>query len=95
MANRESYPAQLFPLRGDLSAEAGAVSVTVTGIQATPVVATAPSDGQVLIAESGVWTLQTLDSSILINGIPVSDDYDIGVNLTLGISSSPVLVNGA
>jgi len=33
MANRESYPASLFPLRGDVSAEAGAVSVEVIGLQ--------------------------------------------------------------
>ena len=37
MANRCVYPSSLFPLRGDLSAEAGATSVLVTGIQGTPV----------------------------------------------------------
>jgi len=37
MANRETYPAALFPLRGDLSAEAGAVSVEVIGLDGTPI----------------------------------------------------------
>lgn len=37
MANRETYPAYLFPLRGDLSAEAGAVSVRVVGLEGTPI----------------------------------------------------------
>lgn len=36
MANRETYPASLFPLRGDLSAEAGATTVKVIGLQGTP-----------------------------------------------------------
>lgn len=94
MANRETYPASLFPLRGDLSAEAGATTATVVGIQKTPVVSTTPADAQTFIALSDVWTLQTLDGSILVNSVPVSDDYDIGVNLPLGISNSPVLVNG-
>ncbi len=32
MANRQVWPASLFPLRGDLLAEAGATTVTVVGI---------------------------------------------------------------
>ncbi len=35
--NRQVFPAALFPLRGDISAEAGATSVTVQGIQGIPV----------------------------------------------------------
>ena len=34
---RQVYPSSLFPLRGDVSAEAGATSVLVTGIQGTPI----------------------------------------------------------
>ena len=37
MSNRQVYPSSLFPLRGDVSAEAGATSVLVTGIQGTPI----------------------------------------------------------
>jgi len=36
--NRQVFPSSLFPLRGDISAEAGATSVTVTGIQGIPVI---------------------------------------------------------
>jgi len=34
--NRETYPAALFPLRGDLNAEAGATTVEVIGLQTIP-----------------------------------------------------------
>lgn len=37
MANRETFPASLFPLRGDVSAEAGATTVTVIGLDGTPI----------------------------------------------------------
>jgi hypothetical protein len=37
--NRQIYPSALFPLRGDISAESGATSVIVQGIQGIPVVA--------------------------------------------------------
>ena len=38
MSNRQVYPSSLFPLRGDVSAESGATSVLVTGIQGIPVI---------------------------------------------------------
>jgi len=38
MANRQVYPSSLFPLRGDISAEAGATTVTVTGLQGIPII---------------------------------------------------------
>jgi hypothetical protein len=37
MANRETYPSSLFPLRGDLRAEAGATTVEVIGLEGTPI----------------------------------------------------------
>ena len=37
--NRQVFPSSLFPLRGDISAESGATSVIVQGIQGIPVVA--------------------------------------------------------
>ena len=45
--NRETYPAALFPLRGDLSAEAGATTVEVTGLQNIPLKANPLTDGAV------------------------------------------------
>lgn len=54
--NRETYPSSLFPLRGDLSAESGATSVVVTGIQEQPVDPTVPLPQQLLVYGSdGVW----------------------------------------
>ena len=37
MANSEVYPSSLFPLRGDLSAESGATTVEVIGLQTIPI----------------------------------------------------------
>lgn len=45
MANLESFPSALFPLRGDVSAEAGNVTVEVTGLQ-TVNIAPNPLDDQ-------------------------------------------------
>ena len=55
--NRQTYPAALFPLRGDISAEAGQVLVTVKGLQTIPVLATLPIDQQVLtyVAADAAW----------------------------------------
>lgn len=106
MSNRESYPASLFPLRGDLSAEAGATSVTVQGLQTVPISTQLP-DGSAavgvapaLVALGGsniaqaTWTPVPLDNSILVESVPVSDDYAIGIELPLGTTGSPVLVEG-
>jgi hypothetical protein len=37
--NRQVWPASLFPLRGDISAESGATTVTVQGLQNIPIIA--------------------------------------------------------
>lgn len=107
MANRESYPASLFPLRGDISAEAGATSVVVQGLQTIPIstqlpdgsVAVGPAPALVALGGSNVsqavWTPVPLDNCILVNGVPKSDDYDISVNLPLSSTNDPVFVNGA
>ena len=57
--NRCVYPASLFPLRGDLLAEAGATTVTVVGIQQIPI--TAPC-----LSINGVG--QSFDQHVYING---------------------------
>lgn len=95
MANREIYPSSLFPLRGDLAAEAGATKVVVVGIQQTPVSDTPPDTSSSLVVLDGTWTPKVINASIQVNSVPVSDDYDIYVNVTLGTTNSPVLVNGA
>lgn len=83
MANRETYPAALSPLQGDVSAGAGARVVTVTGLQTIPISATAPLDQQLLRYDllTNQW-LPSLDtnSAIYVDGVPVSDDYDVFVD---------------
>lgn len=100
MANRETFPASQSPLTGDISGAAGATRVTVTGLQTIPVKSGTPTDQQVLtyISADGMWEASSsgrANRSIEVNGIVMSDDYDIGVNLVLGTTNSPVLVNGA
>lgn len=81
MANRQSYPSSLFPLRGDISAEAGDVAVVVEGIQTQPVDPAVPDTGDELIyGADGIWHPGKLNASVLINDIPISDDYDFLVN---------------
>jgi hypothetical protein len=96
--NRQVYPSSLFPLRGDITAEAGATSVVVQGLQTIPISPTPPSTTvpQTLVAIGGTEYIPTdLDTSIQINGVPASDDYEIGVNLPLGPASTPISLNGS
>jgi hypothetical protein len=67
MANRENFPASLFPLRGDVSAEAGAVKATVIGIQTTPVSPNLPTDGQVLVYVQPDLKIEWKGGFILVN----------------------------
>lgn len=57
--NRQVFPSSLFPLRGDLLAEAGATSVVVVGVQTIPI--TPPS-----LSINGVG--QSFDQHVYING---------------------------
>jgi hypothetical protein len=59
--NRQCFPSSLFPLRGDLLAEAGATTVVVVGVQTIPI--TPPS-----LSINGVG--QAFDKEMFINGIP-------------------------
>ena len=36
--NRQCFPASLFPMRGDVSAEAGATTIQVIGLQGIPII---------------------------------------------------------
>ena len=75
--NRETYPAALFPLRGDLSAEAGATTVEVTGLQNIPLKANPLTDGAVptYVSANGdiEWLASVGDAPVLINGLPAGD----------------------
>jgi hypothetical protein len=95
MANREVYPSSLFPLRGDLSAEAGATTVEVVGLRNIPISPTLPTDGQVysFVAVNDDWEPTTVpfNQSIKVNGVAMSDDYEIFVNAThVSVNGSPI-----
>lgn len=96
--NRETYPASLSPLIGDVSAGAASQLVTVVGLQNQPVAPTIPVDQQILrftftdpiAGTGGAWGPSSdTNSAIYVNGVPTSDDYDIFVN-----AAPQVTVNG-
>ena len=64
--NRETFPSALFPLRGDLNAEAGATTVEVIGLQNIPIKANPRTDGTVptYVAANGdiEWEVPTFNS---------------------------------
>ena len=83
MSNRETFPSSLFPLRGDLKAEAGATTVKVIAIQGIPVAVTVPTDTELLryISANGDWEPSPdACTVILVNDVPASDDPVIYVN---------------
>ncbi len=92
----------LYPLTGDVTSEVGNSVITVVGLQSVPVSNTFPTDGSVLtyLSSTNKWTPQAdttgeANTSIQVNGVTVSDDYFVSVNVSLGMSDSPLLVNGA
>lgn len=94
MANRECYPASLFPLRGDLSAEAGATRVTVIGIQDVPAdKPVSPTDDLKVLTYVDVdkrleWKTggSGETNAVLINGVGESDDFLFLINTAFTIN---------
>ena len=85
MANQETYPASLFPLRGDVSAESGAVMVKVQGIQTVPVdQPISPTDdlkvATYVAAEGRIEWKVGIAVAVKINGVGVSTDKQVGIN---------------
>lgn len=73
--------AGVYPLTGDVTSTAGNQTVTVTGIQNIPVQAGVPVVASVLTYNQNVNQWQPIErSSIQLNLLPVSDDYEISVN---------------
>jgi hypothetical protein len=96
MSNRETYPSSLFPLRGDVSAEAGATTATVIGIQTTPVASTLPTNQQVLVYQLAMTEyVPTTLLNVWINGVGSSFDKKVYINgVTDGAASWSVSING-
>ena len=92
MSNRETYPASLFPLRGDLSAEAGATTVAVIGVQDVPAdkPVSPTDDGKVatyVATDNRIeWKLGGSVPVLEVNGAGVSSDYLLLVNTAFAIN---------
>jgi len=103
MANSEVYPSSLFPLRGDLSAESGATTVEVIGLQTIPIAPNPYTDKAVptyvLSNDDIEWIVPTGgggSNAIYVNGNPVSQDSLILVDNKFILVGDylGVLVNG-
>ncbi len=100
MANQETFPASLFPLRGDISAEAGSVSVEVIGLETVPLGPLVDGGSPVYHAVANVINWEPSSTSpVRINGVN-SGDYLISVNTAITINYGSdnflgVRINGA
>jgi hypothetical protein len=70
------------------------------GLQGVPVANTTPASGQVLEFNGTDWTPSSTvntqaNQSVSVNGVVLSDDYQIAINLAVGPASTPVEVNGS
>lgn len=85
--------ASIYPLTGDVLSTPGSPTVTVVGLQNIPVVQKFLTGGEYLEynISSNSW-LPTLRASIQVNGVTVSDDYEISVNTGSGVSVNGVPV---
>lgn len=83
--------AGIYPLQGDVQSTAGNQVVTVTGWQGTPIAVNTNESGAVyqFVQAANEWQ-PILRASIQVNGITVSDDPLISVNV-----AKPILVNGS
>jgi len=87
--NSESYPVSLFPLRGDVSAEAGATTVEVIGLQGLLLGVNSLTDGGVptYISASGDIEWRAGSGNVVkANGVGVSADYVI-------LSDTAIVIN--
>lgn len=92
MANREIYPGGIYPLTGDVQSQAGNTGVRVVGLQGIAIADDFVENGDALIYQSDThnWVPTPINSTIQVNGVPVSDDPFISVNV-----AKPILVNGS
>ena len=84
--------AGIYPLQGDVQSIAGNQNVTVIGIQNTPVEAGVPPLGAKLHYNQNAnqWQ-QVQQSALYVNGMPVSDDFDMFVNaVQVYVNGTPV-----
>jgi hypothetical protein len=53
LSNNQTVPQSVYPATGDVASTVGDSNLTVDGIQGVPVLDQAPSDGQILIYDTG------------------------------------------
>lgn len=81
----------IYPLTGDVESQAGSQTVSVVGLQAVPIQQIPLNGGEVLAYNPNLHSWKpTLRATIQVDGVSVSDDYLITVDVP-----KPVLVNGA
>lgn len=82
--------AGIYPLVGDVTSTAGSPTVVVTGLQGTPLGMGVLRSGEELQYNGSVNQWQPiLNAVIQVNGITVSDDPTITVNI-----NRPIKING-
>jgi hypothetical protein len=83
--------AGIYPLIGDVTSSAGNNRVAVTGLQSIPLSSTTPLPGSGIEynANNSQWE-PTLIATIQVNGLTLSDDGLVSVNVV-----KPILVNGS
>jgi len=75
--------AGVYPLNGDVQSTAGSSTVRVVGIQGISVENIVPDPGAVLMFNQNNAEWEPFQRAcIQVNGLTVSDDYDISVNAT-------------
>ncbi|HZQ17097.1 MAG TPA: hypothetical protein VFA90_00130 [Terriglobales bacterium] len=68
--------------------------IDATNLQTTPVSPTAPALGQLFVLDAtGTLVPMTLWSTVKLNGIPISDDYDVYVNAQSNLESRVAAFN--
>lgn len=83
--------AGVYPLTGDVESDAGSPLVTVVGIQGRTVTNPFLQGGENLQynGNTNEW-IPTLRACVFVNGVPVSDDFTVTVNV-----ARPIKINGA
>jgi hypothetical protein len=78
-------------LTGDVTATGpGSAASTVVGVRSQPVSATTPTEGQVWVFLSGVWTPTTL--ALGGGGSTLQDAYNAGPDITQGLSGTLIAI---
>lgn len=84
--------AGVYPLTGDVQSTAGSPQVKVVGIQGFPVESGVPLPGAVITFNQNDAQWEPIQRAcIQVNGISVSDDYDMSVNANhVSLNGTPI-----